>query len=174
MTGFASPIFHRINASMLSFVLPFFCLAMGMLKQCQYQCRAAGRFATEYLVQLIRLVPIRLVPSTVCLAMGLLFFSAAGAMAWEPGPDNYIPVADAGPDRVVRPGAKVKLDGRNSITRRSGGLNYSWARTGGTPGASVALKRANRKRPKFVADRLVAGDDDVIPRIAQVTQNNRQ
>ena len=162
MTGFASPIFHRINASMLSFALPFFCLAMGMLKQCQYQCRAAGRFATEYLVQLIRLVPIRLVPSTVCLAMGLLFFSAAGAMAWEPGPDNYIPVADAGPDRVVRPGAKVKLDGRNSITRRSGGLNYSWARTGGTPGASVALKRANRKRPKFVADRLVAGDDDVI------------
>ena len=165
MTGFASPIFHRINASMLSllsFALPFFCLAMGMLKQCQYQCRAAGRFATEYLVQLIRLVPIRLVPSTVCLAMGLLFFSAAGAMAWEPGPDNYIPVADAGSDRVVRPGAKVKLDGRNSITRRSGGLNYSWARTGGTPGASVALKRANRKRPKFVADRLVAGDDDVI------------
>ena len=165
MTGFASPIFHRINASMLSllsFALPFFCLAMGMLKQCQYQCRAAGGFATEYLVQLIRLVPIRLVPSTVCLAMGLLFFSAAGAMAWEPGPDNYIPVADAGPDRVVRPGAKVKLDGRNSITRRSGGLNYSWARTGGTPGASVALKRANRKRPKFVADRLVAGDDDVI------------
>ena len=165
MTGFASPIFHRINASMLSlfsFVLPFFCLAMGMLKQCQYQCRAAGRFATEYLVQLIRLVPIRLVPSTVCLAMALLFFSAAGAMAWEPGPDNYIPVADAGSDRVVRPGAKVKLDGRNSITRRSGGLNYSWARTGGTPGASVALKRANRKRPKFVADRLVAGDDDVI------------
>ena len=165
MTGFASPIFHRINASMLSlfsFVLPFFCLAMGMLKQCQHQCRAAGRFATEYLVQLIRLVPIRLVSSTVCLAMGLLFFSAAGAMAWEPGPDNYIPVADAGPDRVVRPGAKVKLDGRNSITRRSGGLNYSWARTGGTPGASVALKRANRKRPKFVADRLVAGDDDVI------------
>ena len=165
MTGFASPIFHRINASMLSllsFALPFFCLAMGMLKQCQYQCRAAGRFATEYLVQLIRLVPIRLVPSTVCLAMGLLFFSAAGAMAWEPGPDNYIPVADAGPDRVVRPGAKVKLDGRNSITRRSGGLNYSWARTGGTPGASVTLKRANRKRPKFVADRLVAGDDDVI------------
>ena len=165
MTGFASPIFHRINASMLSlfsFVLPFFCLAMGMLKQGQHQCRAAGRFATEYLVQFIRLVPIRLVPSTVCLAMGLLFFSAAGAMAWEPGPDNYIPVADAGPDRVVRPGAKVKLDGRNSITRRSGGLNYSWARTGGTPGASVALKRANRKRPKFVADRLVAGDDDVI------------
>ena len=160
MTGFASPIFHRINASMLSlfsFVLPFFCLAMGMLKQGQHQCRAAGRFATEYLVQFIRLVP-----STVCLAMGLLFFSAAGAMAWEPGPDNYIPVADAGPDRVVRPGAKVKLDGRNSITRRSGGLNYSWARTGGTPGASVALKRANRKRPKFVADRLVAGDDDVI------------
>ena len=162
MTGFASPISHRINVSMLSFVLPFFCLAMGMLKQCQYQCRAVGRFATEYLVQLIRLAPIRLVPSTVCLAMGLLFFSAADAMAWEPGPDNYIPVADAGSDRVVRPGAKVKLDGRNSITRRSGGLNYSWARTGGTPGASVALVRANRKRPKFIADRLVAGDDDVI------------
>ena len=162
MTGFASPISQRINVSMLSFVLPFFCLAMGMLKQCQYQCRVAGRFATEYLVQLIRLAPIRLVSSTVCLAMGLLFFSAADAMAWEPGPDNYIPVADAGSDRVVRPGAKVKLDGRNSITRRSGGLNYSWARTGGTPGASVALVRANRKRPKFIADRLVAGDDDVI------------
>ena len=160
MTGFASTILQGINVLIPSFVLSFFCLAMGMVKQCQ--CLTTGRFATEYLAQLIRLVPIRLVPSTLCLAMGLLFFSAAGAMAWEPGPDNYIPVADAGSDRVVGPGAKVKLDGRNSITRRSGGLNYSWARTGGTPGASVALKRANRKRPKFVADRLVAGDDDVI------------
>ena len=155
MTGFVSTILQRINVLIPSFVLSFFCLTMGMFKQCQ--CLTAGRFSTEYLAQLIRLVP-----STVCLAIGLLFFSAAGALAWEPGPDNYIPVADAGSDRVVGPGAKVKLDGRNSITRRSGGLNYSWARTGGTPGASVALTRANRKRPKFIADRLVAGDDDVI------------
>ena len=74
---------------------------------------------------------------------------------------NVAPVANAGLDQVVASGVRVRLDGRNSTAGRGRGLSYSWARTGGTEGASVALIRANRKRPKFTADRLIAGNADV-------------
>jgi hypothetical protein len=55
------------------------------------------------------------------------------------------PVANAGPDQTVTPGAVVTLDGSNSV----GSIQtYSWAQTGGP---SVALTDANTARATFVA-----------------------
>ena len=57
----------------------------------------------------------------------------------------FAPVADAGPDQTVTPGALVTLDGSNS----AGDIQaYSWAQTGGP---LVALTDANTARATFVA-----------------------
>lgn len=55
------------------------------------------------------------------------------------------PVANAGPDQTVTPGALVTLDGSNSVGTIQ---TYSWTQTGGP---SVALTDANKARATFVA-----------------------
>ena len=61
----------------------------------------------------------------------------------------FEPVANAGPDQKVTPGALVTLDGSDS---ESNIQSYSWAQTAGP---SVALRDANKARATFVAPNVV-------------------
>ena len=64
-----------------------------------------------------------------------------------------IPVARAGSDQVVHPGASVTLDGSGStVDRRRTVESYAWERVGGTAGASVTLSSASAEQPGFTAD----------------------
>ncbi len=57
---------------------------------------------------------------------------------------NGRPVADAGPDQQVNPGASVVLDGSNSIDADGSIVAYQWLQTAGTP--IVALANAGTVR----------------------------
>ena len=58
------------------------------------------------------------------------------------------PVADAGADQTVAPGALVTLDGSGSFDPQGLALGYSWVQTGGT---SVVLSDASAVSPTFTA-----------------------
>ena len=75
--------------------------------------------------------------------------------------DFMLPVANAGVDRQVESGARVMLDGGNSIfDRRRSVDTWNWQRTGGT-GVPVTLTGANTQQPFFFAETLAGGIGDV-------------
>jgi hypothetical protein len=68
---------------------------------------------------------------------------------------NVAPVANAGPDQSVAPGAVVTLNGSASSDANGNPLTYSWAFTSRPAGSSAALSNATVANPTFTAD--VAG-----------------
>ena len=72
----------------------------------------------------------------------------AGEVCAECRTGNAVPVADAGDDLLVKPGAIVELDGSNSHDDDDPDLSFEWTQTGGT---EVDLDNPNAERPKFVA-----------------------
>ena len=75
--------------------------------------------------------------------------------------DFMLPIANAGVDRQVESGARVMLDGGDSIfDRRRSVDTWNWQRTGGT-GVPVTLTGANTQQPFFFAETLADGIDDV-------------
>ena len=70
--------------------------------------------------------------------------------------------ADAGDDQEVVSGELVTLDGSASIVDgRVGIAQYSWARTGGTAGATATLSNTKVAKPTFTADTLAEGAANV-------------
>ena len=69
------------------------------------------------------------------------------------------PVADAGDDLTVEPGDVVRLDGSGSTGDHRAKLSYSWARTGGTAGASFRLSDLTAAQPSFTAYAVAADAD---------------
>lgn len=69
---------------------------------------------------------------------------------------NTRPVANAGPDQKVLPGALVKLDGIASSDADGDPLTYSWTLTTVPPGSTATLSDGAARNPTFVAD--VAGN----------------
>lgn len=61
---------------------------------------------------------------------------------------NQIPVADAGPDQIVGPGATVALDGSNSSDGDGDPLLFAWVQSGG-PG--ISINNATTSHPSFSA-----------------------
>jgi RHS repeat-associated protein len=68
---------------------------------------------------------------------------------------NSIPVANAGPNQTVTPGATVQLDGSGSNDADHDALTYRWSITVKPAGSTAALSDATAVKPTFVAD--VAG-----------------
>lgn len=68
---------------------------------------------------------------------------------------NSIPVANAGPNQVVKTGATVQLDGSGSSDADHDPLTYRWAITVEPSGSAAALSSTTIVNPTFVAD--VAG-----------------
>ena len=71
------------------------------------------------------------------------------------------PVANAGDDLIVDPGDTVRLDASRSTGDPRATLFYSWERTDGTEGETVALTGATTAQPSFTADSLSTGANDV-------------
>ena len=70
--------------------------------------------------------------------------------------------ANAGVDQEVVSGATVTLDGSASIVDgRISIAQYSWARTGGTTGATATLSNTKVAKPTFTADTLAEGAANV-------------
>ncbi|MEW6755286.1 MAG: SUMF1/EgtB/PvdO family nonheme iron enzyme [Candidatus Latescibacterota bacterium] len=63
---------------------------------------------------------------------------------------NRPPMANAGPDQEVAPGAQVNLDGSASTDPEGTPLSYRWS-VGRTPGLAVALSDTTAVAPSFVA-----------------------
>lgn len=72
---------------------------------------------------------------------------------------NGDPVADAGPDQVVTPGATVALDGSGSVDPEGDSLAFIWTLSSRPGGSAAALVDATAVTPSFVAD--IAGDYEV-------------
>ncbi|MGH9891333.1 MAG: PKD domain-containing protein, partial [bacterium] len=66
---------------------------------------------------------------------------------------NQAPQANAGPDRSMRGGATVILDGRGSQDPEGGSLSYHWIQT---QGPRVSLKNPNAAQPRFTAPYVAA------------------
>ncbi len=65
---------------------------------------------------------------------------------------NRPPVAHAGFDQTVTPGATVHLDGSGSSDPDSDALTYSWSLLSKPPGSSAVLSGPTSVNPTFVAD----------------------
>ena len=65
---------------------------------------------------------------------------------------NRPPVANAGLDQTVTPGATVHLDGSGSSNPDSDALTYSWALLSKPPGSTAGLSGPTSVNPTFVAD----------------------
>ena len=63
---------------------------------------------------------------------------------------DALPVAEAGDDQTVAPGATVTLDGSGS-SDNEGAVTYSWALTASSPTASVTLSSNTAESPTFTA-----------------------
>jgi uncharacterized repeat protein (TIGR01451 family) len=72
------------------------------------------------------------------------YYPAYSSPIWVERP----PTAEAGPNRVVAPGAPVTLDGRASFDPDGDALAYSWTQEGGT---GVGLANSNTAQPSFMA-----------------------
>lgn len=69
---------------------------------------------------------------------------------------NTKPVANAGLDQDVLPGATVTLDGTKSIDQDGDKLEYLWTLKSSPKGSSAKLSHRDKSKPTFVAD--TAGD----------------
>ena len=74
---------------------------------------------------------------------------------------NTPPVAHAGDNQTVDPGVLVTLDGSGSMDKE-GEVTYSWARTGGTTGATATLSNTKVAKPTFTADNVAPGTVNVV------------
>ena len=72
---------------------------------------------------------------------------------------NVAPVADAGDPQRLSTGGTGTLDGRGSMDD-DGTFSYSWARTGGTTGATAPLTGATSAMPGFTVETPTAGGSD--------------
>jgi chitinase len=90
--------------------------------------------------------------------VGVMFF---GACKEEPQPpadcreSQPPPVAQAGNDQTVRPGARVVLDGADSTSPGEGGLTYRWTLSNIPTGSTASFSDDTLVNPAFTAD--VAG-----------------
>jgi K319L-like, PKD domain len=92
------------------------------------------------------------------------------------GGGNSPPIADAGVDQNQRRGAKISLDGRNSIDPDGDLLTYSWTLTSFPAGSMAVLSDASSPTPSFMADTLgeyvislVVSDGDTLSTADEVT-----
>ena len=92
-------------------------------------------------------------------------------VVWVTAP-NVPPVADAGEDQTVASGAEVRLDGGGSSGSDSTIANYVWTRTGGSGDDAVVLTGADTEQPRFTADTLVPGADDVTHVFSLIVMND--
>ncbi len=76
---------------------------------------------------------------------GASFSSASGAFLTKA---TDLPIADAGADQTVEPGALVTLDGSRSIDPEGDALTYSWQQLAGT---TVEIDLTDPARPTFTA-----------------------
>ena len=74
---------------------------------------------------------------------------------------NVAPVADAGDPQRLSTGGTGTLDGSGSMDPDGTRVTYSWARTGGTTGATASLTGAASAMPGFTVDTPTAGGPDV-------------
>ena len=111
---------------------------------------------------------------TLCLALALVLFGGAGAVAQEcngsptdpPSCNNSDPMANAGVDRTVNSGAMVTLDGSGSTDPDGNDTieGYEWTQPGepagwtGSPVSRVTLTGDDTEMPTFTADNLDAAD----------------
>ena len=65
---------------------------------------------------------------------------------------NHAPVADAGPDQTVVPGATVTLDGSGSTDVDGDPLTYQWTLQSAPPGSGAVLSDPSAVMPTLVAD----------------------
>ncbi|MCG8435054.1 MAG: PKD domain-containing protein, partial [Gammaproteobacteria bacterium] len=65
---------------------------------------------------------------------------------------DQAPVADAGPDQSVQPGALVNLDGSGSSDPDGQPISFSWRLTALPGGSTAALAGADTATPSFTAD----------------------
>ena len=63
-------------------------------------------------------------------------------------PSNRRPIADAGPDQIIGPGAPATLDGTGSSDPDGGNLGFAWTQVDGPP---VLLSDPGAARPTFTA-----------------------
>jgi hypothetical protein len=94
-------------------------------------------------------------------------FRAASAV-----PPNAAPVARAGDNQVVRPGAPVQLDGSGSYDDNTptNQLQFAWSLVSSPDGSTATLAGANTMTPGFVPDlsgtyvaRLIVTDQEGLP-----------
>ena len=72
-------------------------------------------------------------------------------------PTNLAPIADAGPYRIIAPGATIQLGGSRSRDPDGTIVSYRWRPEPGTADSSVTLIGADTARPHFTAPALEAG-----------------
>ena len=73
---------------------------------------------------------------------------------------NVAPVADAGDPQRLSTGGTGTLDGSGSMDPDGTRVTYSWARTGGTTGATARLTGATSATPGFTVNTPTAGGSD--------------
>ena len=76
-------------------------------------------------------------------------------------PGNIVPVANAGTDQTVLPGATVTLDGSDSTDAEDDGLTYEWRQISG-PSSGIVLSDATAEMPTFTAPTLSIGASNVV------------
>ncbi len=69
-------------------------------------------------------------------------------------PENSVPVAKAGSNKVVDAGAFVTLDGSASVDVDGDNLTFAWAFTSTPEGSAVALSGVNTATPSFTPDKV--------------------
>ncbi|MDZ7769208.1 MAG: PKD domain-containing protein [Woeseiaceae bacterium] len=74
--------------------------------------------------------------------------------AYNGPPPNTAPVADAGPDQTVDPGATVQLDGTGSTDVDGNTIAYSWTLVSTPIGSAASLSDPTAAMPTFVVDTL--------------------